>query len=129
MDANRDSRGLGHGKGYQYPHSFPGHFIPQQYLPSEALGTQFYQPSDQGYEQAIAARLAAWREAQAGYLRDRAADAPNPATIETQTGSKTRTPDAAKAETQNAAFQRANQSLGVRRGPPAENDPFSPGEK
>ena len=62
MDANRDARGFGHGEGYQYPHEFPGHFTPQQYLPTRLLGTEFYQPSDQGYEAKIAERLAGWRE-------------------------------------------------------------------
>ena len=37
---------------------FAGHFIPQQYLPTELLGTTFYEPSDQGYEARIAERLA-----------------------------------------------------------------------
>jgi putative ATPase len=65
MDASRDAKGLGHGQGYQYPHSFPGHFIPQQYLPSNLLGTVFYEPSDQGYEAQIAARMEQIREANA----------------------------------------------------------------
>lgn len=63
MDASRDAKGLGHGQGYQYPHSFPGHFVPQQYVPSNLLGTVFYEPSSQGYEAQIAERLKAWREA------------------------------------------------------------------
>ncbi len=70
MDANRDAAGLGHGRGYQYPHSFPGHFIPQQYLPADLIGTRFYHPSDQGAEAAAAVRLAAWRAAQAAALAD-----------------------------------------------------------
>ncbi len=49
-DANRDARALGHGQGYVYPHEDPSHFLPQQYLPGELLGTYFYQPSSQGYE-------------------------------------------------------------------------------
>jgi putative ATPase len=61
MDANRDAKGLGHGKGYQYPHNFPEHFIPQQYLPSDVMGKTFYKPSDQGYENEIAERLEKWR--------------------------------------------------------------------
>jgi len=61
MDSSRDAKGLGHGQGYQYPHEFPGHFTPQQYLPSEVLGKIFYNPSDQGYETRIAERLARWR--------------------------------------------------------------------
>src|SRR5574338_560825 len=63
MDSSRDAKGLGHGQGYLYPHSFPGHFTPQQYLPSNRLGTVFYQPSDQGYEARIAERMEQLREA------------------------------------------------------------------
>ncbi len=69
MDGNRDAKGLGHGAGYQYPHEFPGHFTPQQYLPTALLGTRFYQPSDQGYEARVAERLAAWRKAQEQALK------------------------------------------------------------
>lgn len=71
MDANRDAKGLGHGQGYQYPHLFQGHFTPQQYLPTNLLGTVFYEPSDQGYEARIAERLAQWRLAQAEGLAAR----------------------------------------------------------
>jgi putative ATPase len=68
MDSSRDAAALGHGQGYQYPHSFPGHFVPQQYLPAHLLGATFYQPSDQGYEAQVAERLARWRAAQARAL-------------------------------------------------------------
>jgi putative ATPase len=71
MDASRDAKGFGHGQGYQYPHSFPGHFTPQQYLPTALLGRVFYQPSDQGYEARIAERLAQLREASAQVLGDK----------------------------------------------------------
>jgi len=50
MDANRDAKGFGHGKGYKYPHNYPGHFTEQQYLPDAVQGKKFYQPSDEGYE-------------------------------------------------------------------------------
>ncbi len=63
-DANRDARALGDGKGYQYPHEDPDHFLPQQYLPKALLGTYFYQPSIQGYEAQVQERLARWRDAQ-----------------------------------------------------------------
>ncbi len=65
MDANRDARGLGHGKGYQYPHLFPDHFVAQQYLPTSLLGQTFYHPSGQGYEAQVAQRLERWRKEQA----------------------------------------------------------------
>ncbi len=68
MDANRDAKGFGHGKGYQYPHMFEGHFTPQQYLPTGLLGTEFYKPSDQGYEAQVSERVARWRKAQAQAL-------------------------------------------------------------
>jgi putative ATPase len=67
-DSNRDARALGHGEGYEYPHAFEGHYTPQQYLPRELLGTYFYLPSDQGYEQQVAERLERWRRAQRAAL-------------------------------------------------------------
>ena len=33
---------LGYSKGYLYPHDFPGHYVEQQYLPDEMVGTQYY---------------------------------------------------------------------------------------
>ena len=68
MDANRDAKGFGHGKGYQYPHSFPEHFTPQQYLPDSLQGTHFYAPSNEGYERHAAERVEKWRKAQAQAL-------------------------------------------------------------
>jgi putative ATPase len=64
QDATRDAAALGHGKGYQYPHEDPDHFLPQQYLPRPLLGTYFYKPSTQGYETGAGERLMRWREAQ-----------------------------------------------------------------
>jgi putative ATPase len=49
---------LGHGKGYQYPHDFPGHIVAQDYLGATRL---FYHPSDQGRERQIRERLEQWR--------------------------------------------------------------------
>ncbi|GAB4397997.1 MAG: AAA family ATPase [Anaerolineales bacterium] len=68
QDSNRDAAALGHGKGYQYPHENPDHFLPQQYLPKALLGTYFYKPSNQGYETEVAARLEKWRAAQRAAL-------------------------------------------------------------
>ena len=64
QDGNRDARGLGHGKGYVYPHERPGHHAGQQYLPTALLGTYFYNPSEEGYEAQVKDRLARWRAAQ-----------------------------------------------------------------
>jgi len=67
-DANRDAKGLGHGKGYQYPHEFDQHFVAQNYLPREISGMTFYAPSNVGYEQQVAERLERWRTAQRAAL-------------------------------------------------------------
>lgn len=41
---------IGHGKGYKYPHDYPGHWVEQQYLPDNLVGRKFYHPSGQGWE-------------------------------------------------------------------------------
>jgi len=48
-----------HGEGYKYPHDFPGHWVPQKYLPEQR---RFYYPQDIGEEKVIAKRLSNfWR--------------------------------------------------------------------
>lgn len=32
----------GYGIGYKYPHDYPGHYVEQQYLPDEMVGTKYY---------------------------------------------------------------------------------------
>jgi len=49
---------LGHGKGYQYAHDFPGNFVPQAYLPE---ARRYYEPGDQGTEKKIKERVERWR--------------------------------------------------------------------
>lgn len=48
---------LGHGKGYQYAHDYPNHYVNQQYLPDELVGQKFYFPSDNGYEKDIKSHM------------------------------------------------------------------------
>ena len=36
---------LGYADGYKYPHDFPGHWVEQQYLPDELVGTVFWKKS------------------------------------------------------------------------------------
>ena len=33
---------LGYADGYKYPHDYPGHFVEQQYMPDELVGTTFW---------------------------------------------------------------------------------------
>ncbi|MTI94965.1 MAG: replication-associated recombination protein A [Firmicutes bacterium] len=49
---------LGHGKGYKYPHDFPGNYVEQQYLPDVLKGKRYYHPGKNGYEK----RLSQWLE-------------------------------------------------------------------
>ena len=48
---------LGRGKGYLYPHDFPGNYVAQDYLPESLRGSALYRPSDNGKEAEIKARL------------------------------------------------------------------------
>ena len=33
---------LGYHQGYLYPHDFPNHYVEQQYLPDEMVGTKYF---------------------------------------------------------------------------------------
>ena len=46
---------LGRSTGYRYAHDYPHHYVRQQYLPDEILGTRFYEPGDNGKEKEIKA--------------------------------------------------------------------------
>jgi putative ATPase len=55
-DAHYKSAGrLGRGKGYKYPHDYPGHYTAQDYLPQKR---EYYRPTEQGEEKRIKERLA-----------------------------------------------------------------------
>lgn len=41
---------LGHGKGYKYPHNFPGHVVEQEYMPPSVKGKRYYIPGELGNE-------------------------------------------------------------------------------
>ena len=47
------SKDLGHGIGYKYAHDYPNHYVEQQYLPDELVGTVYYAPTDNGVERRI----------------------------------------------------------------------------
>jgi putative ATPase len=62
QDSHRDRKSLGHGQGYLYPHDFPGHFVPQEYLPEELAGARFYEAGQEGVEPDLVARWQAFRK-------------------------------------------------------------------
>lgn len=41
---------LGHGEGYKYPHSYPDHYVKQQYLPDKIKDTVYYEYGDNKME-------------------------------------------------------------------------------
>ena len=51
---------LGYGSGYQYAHSVPEAYIPQEYLPPALKGAKFYDPSEFGFEKDVAKRIEWW---------------------------------------------------------------------
>ena len=48
----------GNHEGYRYAHDWPGAVAPQQYMPDELKGREYYHPNDRGYEHEVSARLA-----------------------------------------------------------------------
>ncbi len=48
---------LGHGQGYRYAHDEPGGVAAMECLPEELVGTRFYEPTEQGWEERIRERL------------------------------------------------------------------------
>lgn len=41
---------LGNGKGYKYPHDYPGHVVQQEYMPPSVNGRRYYIPGELGNE-------------------------------------------------------------------------------
>lgn len=48
---------LGAGRGYKYPHDYPGAFVKQAYLPDNMAGKKFYNPSGSGFEAEIKKKM------------------------------------------------------------------------
>lgn len=50
-------RDMGYADGYIYPHDYPQHFAPQDYMPREAQGMKFWVPADNLSEAKAAQRM------------------------------------------------------------------------
>ncbi|MEW6448427.1 MAG: replication-associated recombination protein A [Bacillota bacterium] len=62
-DANYyGAKSFGHGRGYKYPHDYPGGFVQQEYLPEPLRGTTYYHPTDRGAEATLRERLLRLRQ-------------------------------------------------------------------
>lgn len=57
---------LGHGVGYRYPHDSPHGIVEQQYPPEVVVGRNYYEPSGNGAERDLIARLTLMRRAVRG---------------------------------------------------------------
>lgn len=53
---------LGYGRGYRYPHNYPGAWIEQEYLPDKVHNRIFYRPTERGFEREIQRRLGRHRK-------------------------------------------------------------------
>ena len=49
---------MGYANGYKYPHDFPGHVVDQQMRPDSVQGHRYFEPTEQGLEAEIKARIA-----------------------------------------------------------------------
>ena len=52
QNVHADGTGFEREQGYKYPHSFPHHWVKQQYLPDALRGTVYYEYGDNKNEQA-----------------------------------------------------------------------------
>ena len=48
----------GNHEGYKYAHDYPGAVAPQQYMPDELVGREYYRPNDRGYERQVKESMA-----------------------------------------------------------------------
>lgn len=60
--SRRAAKELGH-VGYQYAHDFEGHFVDQEYIPTDKI---YYRPSAEGYEDVIRKRIEHWNRIRSG---------------------------------------------------------------
>lgn len=52
QNKHADSAGMEREQGYLYPHSFPNHYVKQQYLPDKLVGAKYYAYGENKTEQA-----------------------------------------------------------------------------
>ena len=55
QNVHADGAGFEREQGYLYPHDFPGHWVKQQYLPDNLVGTVYYEYGDNKFEQSCKA--------------------------------------------------------------------------
>jgi putative ATPase len=68
--SKRAAKEFGH-QGYQYAHDFEGHFVDQEYAPTDKI---YYEPTSEGYEDVIRKRIAHWNSLRNAFRRPPPAD-------------------------------------------------------
>ena len=63
QNVHADGAGFEREQGYKYPHSYPGHWVKQQYLPDELKDARYYEYGDNKNEQAA---MAYWEKIKGG---------------------------------------------------------------
>ena len=56
--SKRAAKEFGH-QGYRYAHDFEGHFVDQEYVPTDKV---YYEPTAEGYEEVIRKRIEHWND-------------------------------------------------------------------
>lgn len=51
------AKSLGRGKGYLYPHDYPGNWVEQQYLPDDLKEVRYYEPTENGMEKTLKEKI------------------------------------------------------------------------
>ena len=57
----KGAKALGHGRGYKYPHDYPGNYVKDTYVPEGATSGPYYEPTGNGREATLRERLERWR--------------------------------------------------------------------
>jgi putative ATPase len=52
QNVHADTTGMEREQGYLYPHDYPNHWVPQQYLPDLLVGQTYYEFGENKTEQA-----------------------------------------------------------------------------
>ncbi|MEU4240426.1 replication-associated recombination protein A [Actinoplanes sp. NPDC026619] len=108
------ARGLGHGRGYKYPHDDSRGVVTQQYIPDDLVGSDYYRPTDHGSERAVSERVPRLRRIVRGL-----AAPPRP---ETAASASTTTPDRAAGGAPAADASRSSANNEPPATPPAADE-------
>ncbi len=65
-DSFRGAKDLGYQEGYNYAHHFPDGVAPMEFMPEGLEGTEYYRPTERGFEAKITPRLTRIRSALRG---------------------------------------------------------------